>query len=218
MNNPSPKGVAPRGYFQSYYSDRNYAHYAQLLSMIIRHGSPGPILDLGSGAGFLVEVASRWGVPIVGLEASADGIDLTRARLPSATVVCSDLRFPLPFSEGTFATVVLNQVIEHLEGDIQARTIREANRVLQPGGMILVTSPSAYNRKERFSDPTHLQLLTPRQLRTLLSLNGFRNIMPFNSPFSFFGTSKLLRYIVRAIFLIAPLDCLSATANALAYK
>ena len=46
----------------------------------------------------------------------------------------------LPFRDGAFDVVVLNEVIEHVHDD--AATVREALRVTRPGGHIVIYAPN----------------------------------------------------------------------------
>ena len=45
----------------------------------------------------------------------------------------------LPFRDGTFGAVVCSEVLEHLEDD--RRALREMARILQPGGIVIITFP-----------------------------------------------------------------------------
>ena len=46
----------------------------------------------------------------------------------------------LPYADGSFDVILLNEVIEHVDDD--QRTIREAFRVLAPGGHIIIYAPN----------------------------------------------------------------------------
>ena len=46
----------------------------------------------------------------------------------------------LPFADGTFDAVLLNEVIEHVRDD--AATLREACRVARPGGNVVIFAPN----------------------------------------------------------------------------
>jgi SAM-dependent methyltransferase len=214
----SNTGIAPPGYHQHYYSDRSWNAYSEILSLIVKNSQPGPILDLGAGCGYLVEAVGRWGWAGVGLEGSQEAIDMANRRLSGLDLRLHRLSEALPFAENSFQTVVLNQVIEHLEPEVMKQALREVKRVLIPGGMLLITSPSRFNRKEWKADPTHINLLSPTQLRGELSACGFEYIKPFDSPLHWLGKNWVGIGIVFVLFNLLKLDVMSATANAFAYK
>lgn len=211
-------GVAPAGYHDTYYADRDWRAYADVLAKVVRHSRPGPLLDLGAGCGYLVEAAQRWGIPSVGLEGSAEAIALARRRAPALDMRQHLLSEPVPFDSASFQTVVLNQVIEHLEPPVMTSALREAWRVLAPGGMVLITSPSCFNRYEWRIDPTHINLLSPSQLGAHLRDAGFTGIEPFDAPLPVFGRGRLGTGLAVGLFKVLRLERLSATANAIAYK
>ena len=218
MSGEKDIGIAPPGYHQHYYSDRDWHAYAFLFARIVRYSQPGPVLDLGAGCGYLVEAANRWGVESIGLDGSPDAIEIAKQRFPEIDMRLHRLTEALPFEASSFQTVVLNQVIEHLESRLFEFTMTEVFRVLRPGGMVLVLSPSKANKKERRADPTHVNLISPSELRQALTKYGFVNVVPFDSPLRFLGNSWIGQGIVFVVFKLLPLDALSATANAIAYK
>jgi ubiquinone/menaquinone biosynthesis C-methylase UbiE len=160
----------------------------------------------------------RWGIQCVGTEGSEEGIRIAKQRFPDADIRHHKLSELLPFSDLSFQTVVLHQVIEHLEQSVVEVTMKECFRVLRPGGMILVLSPSKANKKELLADPTHINLLSPTDLRLELSKCGFENVVPFDSPLNLFGKSWIGRGIMLVVFKLLKIDALSATASAFAYK
>ena len=89
------------------------------------------ILDLGCGKG-------RFAVPLQDEGAEVVGIDLSQAMLASATRIprarASARR--LPFAAATFDAVFAVEVLEHL--DDVAMVLREARRVLRPGGRLAI--------------------------------------------------------------------------------
>ena len=54
---------------------------------------------------------------------------------------------PLPIRSDSVACVVLSEVVEHLTWEQNMVALREAHRVLRPGGKVLVSSP--VNTRER---------------------------------------------------------------------
>ncbi|MEX0670170.1 MAG: methyltransferase domain-containing protein [Pirellulales bacterium] len=69
--------------------------------------------------------------------------DWTNADLvPSAAdVLAVDLRRPLPFAAASFTAVYASHVIEHLAPVEADRLLREAHRVLAPGGIVRIVVP-----------------------------------------------------------------------------
>jgi SAM-dependent methyltransferase len=72
------------------------------------------------------------------------GIDIDAKRLVEGAKTTPGLALSasetLPFRDGVFDVVVLNEVIEHVKDD--RRTIAEALRVIRPGGHIVIYAPN----------------------------------------------------------------------------
>ena len=93
----------------------------------------GLIADLGCGAGrYLAEI----GAPLVGVDATAAMLDL--ARRSEFPLVRGDLE-ALPFCDGALAGAFARHSYLHLPKVALGDALREARRVLQPGGLLLVT-------------------------------------------------------------------------------
>ncbi len=101
----------------------------------IRQGSR--VCDLGCGleAAFLDYAADRIGSGVGLDDQVADG---TQGRWQR---VRADLREPLPLPDGDFDHVVMLAVLEHLTEP--EKVLREAHRVIKPGGSLIMTWPSA---------------------------------------------------------------------------
>ena len=211
-------GIGPSGYHQQYYGDRDWQAYSDLLAKVVRYSQPGPILDLGAGCGYFVEAAMRWGISSVGLEGSIDAVEIAKKRVSELDIRLHRLSDVFPFEANSFQTVMLNQVIEHLEPEVMRHALQEANRTLRPGGMLLITSPSCYNMAELEADPTHINLLSPSQLRNCLTEAGFENVKPFDAPLSLMGRGRIGYGVAIAIFKLLRIERISATANAMAFK
>ena len=97
-----------------------------------------PVLDIGCGDGTFAQILGG-GSWAAGIDTWTDGVRQSEARRAYRhMVVASGTR--LPFADGAFRTVVSNCVLEHIP-DVDA-VVREASRVLRPGGRFALTVPS----------------------------------------------------------------------------
>ena len=169
-------GVGSGDYFRILYASRTWEHYRPILAHILANSAPGPILDIGAGTGLFVEGATRWGLDCRGIEGSPEAVELGRQRYPGLRLSQHYLDAPLPFAEEWFQTALLHQVIAHLERDVARHVLSETARILRPGGLILIFSPSRHDRTVRRRSPACEpwgQMYSPTELRMLLSAAGF---------------------------------------------
>lgn len=120
----------------------------------------GAVLDVGCGSQpyRALVPAKRY----VGLE-----IDTPQARASFAAEVYYDGR-TLPFGEGSFDAVLCSQVFEHVF--TPAEFLGEINRVLRPGGLLLLTVPFVWDEHEQ---PRDFARYSSFGLRALLERAGF---------------------------------------------
>lgn len=93
----------------------------------------GLCLDIGCGTGLYLQAIRSTGRTVIGLDRSAD--QLRRARNRDHAPLLQADATTLPFAPGTFATVTALWVSTDI--DDFARLVKEAARVLLPGGMLL---------------------------------------------------------------------------------
>jgi len=137
-------------------------------------GGPGQrVLDLGCRDGALT-LAYLDGNEVVGVDADREA--LAEATKLGIETRWADLDQPLDFPDAGFDVVVAGELLEHLR-DPQ-RLVAEIRRVLRPGGIFVASVPNAYRLKGRVlfllgrppeNDPTHLQMFSGADVRTLLA-------------------------------------------------
>jgi ubiquinone/menaquinone biosynthesis C-methylase UbiE len=101
----------------------------------VRPGSR--VCDLGCGleAAFLNYASDRIATGVGVDDQVADGVQGRWQR------VCGDLSKPLPLPDGNFDHAVMLAVLEHLTEP--EKVLREAYRIIAPGGSLIMTWPSA---------------------------------------------------------------------------
>jgi len=99
------------------------------------------VLDAGCGAGYGAAELAAEALTVVGVDVAEEAIDFARAHYPLPNLTfergtCT----ALPHADGSFDLVVAFEVIEHLEN--WRELLREARRVLAPGGQFVVSTPN----------------------------------------------------------------------------
>ncbi len=134
-------------YGKEYFTDRNeylgrrdefHAAFGELVGKIRRRKSQGRLLDVGTGIGTLMEVATKEGFHVSGVEFSPWASSY--ARTDKGLDVFTGTIEEAGFREETFDVVVLNHVLEHL--DQPRETLREVRRILKRDGVLVIGVPN----------------------------------------------------------------------------
>lgn len=115
-------------------------HY---LTMAVKRNLPvirGATLDIGCGSKPYIAIIGQCAAPYIGLDQpqSLYGVE-------QVDVAGSALH--LPFADQSFDSAVCFQVMEHVQAPDQL--LREAMRVLKPGGRLLLTTPFMWSEHEQ---------------------------------------------------------------------
>lgn len=142
-------------------------------------GAGEQILEIGCGSGYYTRELVRRGAAVTATEFAPSALAQARRNLRELAGEV-DLRIEdaqrLSFADESFDKVLLSEVIEHVSEPELA--VAEAARVLRPGGLLVVSTPSrysplnlAYGLKRRirgYAFNEHLHEFTPGLFRQLL--------------------------------------------------
>jgi SAM-dependent methyltransferase len=169
-------------YSQYWFSNRFYAALARRYAV---KGGAG--LEIGSGLGHLVGQLSD-DFQMVGLDVNPWAVQQAQRSLPRVNFgVCT--AESLPLKTESLCLVISKHVVEHLHSPDAA--IREAGRVLKPGGIFIMATPNLGSLLKPvkgkkwigYQDPTHISLQEPAVWRDFLIQAGFEIKRVFSDGF-----------------------------------
>jgi SAM-dependent methyltransferase len=140
--------------------------YISLLRIVSQIVVPEPgdaILDAGCGDGrLLLELGDR-GAYLFGVDSSLKALRYAAGFNPQAMLSAQNIA-ELGFGNGSFSKIALLETLEHVPPDTVNRVLSELNRVLKPGGKLVVSVPTTLLRQPA----KHYRHFRPSELRSLL--------------------------------------------------
>lgn len=172
--------------YDDYYGDYNLSVPAfiavrikEILAGFDAYRSSNRLLDVGFGAGTLLQAAAGQGWDAQGVEVSRPAYEHVRDL--GFRVFLGELA-QAQYPNNHFDVVVASEILEHLP---QPRLfLQEVARILRPGGLFWATTPHGRGLSYRLiglkwsvvSPPEHLQVFSTTGLRRLLGQAGLRNV------------------------------------------
>lgn len=168
----------------------------------------GPALELGSNPYFITWLLREFTGLDLSLANYFDGPDRTDTQTLTCSVRGEPRRYEMqyrhfnleegsfPYNDATFRVVVFCEIIEHLMMD-PLHALREIHRILQPGGLLVLTTPNvarlgnvlAMTAGANIYDPysgfgpygRHNREFTRHELHRILTFAGFGSLHSFTA-------------------------------------
>lgn len=171
-------------YFEVYDSLNLLIPYIELLNSVldslqIKRGEQ--ILDAGSGTGNLSLKIKELGGIVTSLDASIEATNRHREKDKEANIILADLTEKLPFEDKAFDKISCVNVLYAIDNPKRLALLKEFNRVLKGGGLLVLTNPTG-------NKPINIYL---DHIKKDLKSNGFAKAFV-----------KLLKYIPNTIKMI----------------
>ena len=131
---------------------------AELLGFVQRAGQPVDLLDIGTGTGRVVELLGPHVRAATGVDISREMLTLARSVLEQSNLTNCQVRladmYDLPFADGSFDAACMNMVLHYAREP--AAALREARRVLRPGGRLIIVDFAAHDDRTLMEEHAHL--------------------------------------------------------------
>lgn len=173
-------------YYGNYYEQRIceeppivHKRLREITGQFSKYRQTNRLLDVGCGAGLLLQAARDHGWQAQGIDVSESsvrhvqslGLEAFHGELKDAQ-----------FQQGQFDVITAAEIVEHLFDPLAVVT--EVHRLLRPGGLFWLTTPHVRSITSRVKGlswrcvcpPEHLQLFSITGLRALLQRGGFREV------------------------------------------
>ncbi|MCG8469633.1 MAG: class I SAM-dependent methyltransferase [Gemmatimonadetes bacterium] len=160
---------------------------------------PARVLEYGAIPPILTAVAAEAGYRVSALDIAPERFASAIADLGLDVRRCDVETEPVPFESDVFDVVLFNELLEHLRIN-PISTLREAHRVLKPGGRLMLSTPNLrsfrgiknllgkgvahassggiyeqYEKLETLGHMGHVREYTTREVAELLERIGFEN-------------------------------------------
>lgn len=129
------------------YGQQHHRRLAMDLHLLEESGALSPLprgvalLEFGAVPLLLTAAVAELGYDIHGLDVAPERFSRSIEELGLQVARCDVETEPVPFEDASFDVVLFNELFEHLRID-PIFTLREALRVLRPGGTLLLSTPN----------------------------------------------------------------------------
>jgi ubiquinone/menaquinone biosynthesis C-methylase UbiE len=130
-----------RGAFNPF-ADRGWQTLAERFAHCVEGRSSLDILEVGCGTGQSRMIYAPFARNLIGIDLARDGLRIANDDYPTDEWLCADA-VRLPMAEASLDLVAFSSVLHHIPNFVNA--LREARRVLKPGGIVFAFDPNAWH-------------------------------------------------------------------------
>lgn len=142
------------------------------LELLEQHTTKGSLLDVGAGAGLLLDRAKQRGWSVTGVEPAGYGVEFAKKHF--GIEIHKDYLHPGLFPAESFDAVILQDVLEHVPEPREV--LAQVRRVLKPSGVVLITTPN-YGSLSRFVYRSNWSLISPAEHLSLFRLGNLKRAL-----------------------------------------
>ena len=132
----------------------------QTLLSVIGPKPVGDLLDIGTGAGRMLEVLANHFTRGVGVDLSSDMLAIARSNIEQAGITYAHVRqgdmYRLPIEDASMDLAILSLVLHY--SDNPTEVIREASRVLRSNGRLVIVDFAAHTEEYLRTEFKHFRL------------------------------------------------------------
>lgn len=155
-------------------TERLRTRYSDILQIAKRSGNSTAAIDYGCGRGEWVEFLQSQMWDATGVDSN---MEMLRQAPPSLNLQCDDVIANFKKQpDNQFGLVSAFHLVEHLPIETLITFIKEAQRILSPGGILLLETPNPENINiatyRFYTDPTHIRPIPPELLNFIVSYAG----------------------------------------------
>ena len=205
-------GEAATGY--SEYEDQEQEYLATFREDVrrIREFVPsGRILEVGCGYGYFLQCALDAGYDAYGIDLSPAAVKWASTRHPGR-VFCGLLEEVPEIQDQKYDVIFGSHLIEHLTEP--SEFLREASRLLRPGGLVVMVTPNIKSLLSRvsgsrwvsFKIPEHVSYYDPATITKLLNRTGY-TVRAVDSAYQYYAlpfVSTRIRELLHPVSRIVP--------------
>lgn len=176
----------PESYeFEARYVEHEMAHIGQMFAAGVCPVGGKDVLEFGCNIGATSIVLAHYGARVTAVDISPAHLEV--ARLNTKRYGSAGIRFELlqegerlPFADAQFEVITCNSVLEYVRPELLAGVQRELDRVLKPGGLLLVFGTSNRMSPVEMHSGEWFNNYIPRRFDRVSGRRRERGVWPWN--------------------------------------